>query len=148
MLDPRPAAAFAVFTEIGIINQLATRAFEQLLPPGLSLPQFAVLDHLMRLDGDWTPARLASAFQVPRPTMTNTLQRLHAAGLVDYAPDPRDRRGKLVVITKKGRVVRDRSRAAVEPLLRQIGKALPASLFGTLLGELVKLRAWLDAARD
>lgn len=147
-MDPRPAAAFAVFTEIGIINQLATRSFESALPPGLSLSQFSVLDHLIRLGGDWNPARLASAFQVPRPTMTNTLARLHAAGLVTFTPDPRDRRGKLVVITKKGRAMRDGARAGVEPLLRQIGKALPASLFGTLLTGLVPLREWLDTARE
>ena len=36
----------------------------------------------------------------------------------------------------------------IRVLTGEIGKALPASLFATLLPELVTLREWLDAARD
>lgn len=139
---------FGVFTEIGIINQLATRLFESYLPPGLRLAQFSVLDHIGRLDGDWTPARLAQAFQVPRPTMTHTLQQLAAAKLVDFVANPRDSRGKLVQITGKGRTTRDAARGAIAPLLDAIGVSMPDGLFAALLPPLEELRIFLDAARD
>lgn len=136
-------AAFRLFTEIGIIHQLATRQFEAILPPGMTLAQFGVLDHLLRLDGDWSPARLANAFQVPRPTMTNTLQRLAGAGLVVFEDDPRDGRGKLVRATPAGTAVRNAAVAAVAPVLADV----PEALVTALLPPLASLRAQLDAAR-
>jgi len=143
-----PVTVFGVFTEIGIINQLATRLFESFLPAGMSLAQFSVLDHIGRLDGDWTPARLANVFQVPRPTMTHTLQRLAAAKLVNFVANPRDARGKIVRLTAKGRAQRDAARDAATPLLEAIGAAMPAGLFAALLPPLGALRAFLDAAGD
>ncbi len=136
-------AAFRLFTEIGIIHQLATRRFESLAPAGLTVAQFSVLDHLLRLPGDWSPARLANAFQVPRPTMTNTLQRLAAAGLVTFETDPRDGRAKFVRPAPAAAATRDAAVAAVAPLLAE----LPEALVTALLPPLAQLRMQLDAAR-
>ena len=144
----RAITVFGVFTEIGMINQLATRLFESHLPAGMSLAQFSVLDQLGRLEGDWTPARLARALQVPRPTMTYTLQRLEAAKWVNFVADPRDARGKIVRITGKGRARRDATRDAAAPLLAAIGASMPTGLFAAMLPPLEALRAFLDAARD
>lgn len=139
---------FELFLEVAIIHQLATRAFEAVLPPPLTVPQFGVLDHLLRLPGAWSPGRLASAFQVPRPTMTNTLQRLAAAGLVRFESDPDDGRGKHVVATDAGRELRDRAIAALGPALAMLDAQLPPGAAETLLPPLAALRARLDAARD
>ena len=68
--------SFRFFTEIGIIEQLARNRLERGLPDGLKISQFSVLNHLVRLGGEWSPARLARAFQVTKGAMTNTLQRL------------------------------------------------------------------------
>ena len=143
-----PPPMFRLFTEIAIIHQLATRAFEAVLPPPLTVPQFGVLDHLLRLPGDWSPARLAGAFQVPRPSMTNTLQRLEAAGLVAFRGHPRDGRAKFVVATAAGEALRDRAVAALGPALADLARQLPPGAVETLLPQLADLRARLDAARE
>ncbi len=41
--------------------------------------------------------------------ITKRLDRLGEAGLVERRPDPNDRRGALVRLTRKGRVVIDRA---------------------------------------
>ena len=43
--------AFRLFTEIGIIEQLARNRLERGLPDGLKVSQFGVLNHLVRLGG-------------------------------------------------------------------------------------------------
>jgi DNA-binding MarR family transcriptional regulator len=48
--------------------------------------------------------------------MTNRVDRLAARGLVERLPDPRDRRGVLVRLTRSGRATVD---GALEGLLRR-----------------------------
>ena len=83
-----------VMTEIGIIAQLSQARLERNLPDGLSAAQFGVLIHFSRRGGRESPARLASAFQVTKGAMTNTLQRLEARGFVAIVGDPDDGRRK------------------------------------------------------
>ena len=67
MVEPaEDPPAFRLFTEIGIIEQLARNRLERGLPDGLKVSQFVVLNHLVRLGGEWSPARLANAFQVTK----------------------------------------------------------------------------------
>ena len=103
---------FEVFNEIGIIEQLARNRFERVLPHGMTLSQFSVLNHFARLGGEKSPLALARAFQVSKGTMTNTLQRLEVQGLVVLRPDPTDGRGKLVAITPLGESRREEAVAA------------------------------------
>jgi DNA-binding MarR family transcriptional regulator len=140
--------AFQVFNEIGIIEQLARNRFERTLPAGLTLPQFNVLNHFVRLGGEHSPARLASAFQVTRPTMTNTLQRLEAAGLVTSSPDPADGRAKIITVTDAGRAMRERCIEAQAPLLAELRDRLPEADLAALLPGLRRVRIMLDSARD
>jgi DNA-binding MarR family transcriptional regulator len=81
---------FQMFNEIGIISQLSSNRLERVLPEGMSIAQFSLLNHLVRLGGSWAPSRLARAFQVTKGAMTNTLQRLDAQGLIRVATDPDD----------------------------------------------------------
>jgi DNA-binding MarR family transcriptional regulator len=142
--DP-PVARF--FTEIGIIDQLATNLFTRTLPEGLTPAQFGVLNHLARLGGSPTPTDLARAFQVAKQTMTSTLTRLEATGLVAIAGDARDRRVKHVTLTAPGRLIRDRAYAAMEALMAS-ARALPTdSEVEPLLEPLRAIRERLDAAR-
>ena len=99
---------FRMFNEIGIISQLSSNRLERVLPPGISIAQFSLLNHLVRLGGAWAPSRLARAFQVTKGAMTNTLQRLEAQGLIRVTVDPDDARGKRVEITEAGRRMRER----------------------------------------
>ncbi len=140
--------AFRVFNEIGIIEQLSRNRFERVLPPGLTLSQFSVLNHFVRLGGARSPAALASAFQVTRSTMTNTLQRLERAGLIALEPDPADGRAKLVTITAAGRTTRDACVARLAPVLADLDGLLDPAELAALLPGLARLRALLDRARD
>jgi DNA-binding MarR family transcriptional regulator len=138
---------FALLNEIGIIEQLARNRFERGQPDGLRLPQFTVLNHLVRLGEGRGPAQLARAFEVGKPTMTHTLQRLEERGLIRLEPDPADARGKRVMLTEAGRARRE---AAVRwiaedlaPVAARLGVAPEAAL-----PSLVALRQALDRARD
>lgn len=140
--------AFRVMNEIGIIDQLGRTALEAVLPDDLTVPQFVVLNHFVRMGGERSPSDLARIFQVTKGTMTSTLQRLEAKGFIDMAPDPDDGRGKRVRITPAGRLAREASIAAVGPVLAEIEAAVGAEALASLLPALSRIRAHLDAARD
>ncbi len=83
-----PDAIFAFFTEIGILAQLSQTQFERLMPAGMTLAQFTVLNHCVRVSDGKSPATLARAFQVTKATMTSTLQRLEQKGSSRSMPTP------------------------------------------------------------
>ena len=141
-------AVFRLLTETGIIEQLARNQLERNLPDGLKMPQFGVLNHLVRLGGDWSPIRLANAFQVTKGAMTNTLQRLEKRGLVKVAADPEDGRGKLVSITEKGRAMRARCVKSVGPLIADLSAELSEKELAMALPVLGKVRRYLDTHRS
>ena len=135
-------------TEIGIIEQLVRTRLERDLPDGLKSSQFTLLNHLVRLGGDWSPGRLARAFQVTKGAMTNTVRRLEERGLVSVTADPRDGRGKLVSLTEAGRDMRQECFACVEPLLVELSRELTASELSAATRILEKTRRYLDTHRD
>ena len=138
---------FRMFNEIGIISQLSSNRLERVLPPGMSIAQFSLLNHLVRLGGAWAPSRLARAFQVTKGAMTNTLQRLEAQGLIRVAVDPDDARGKLVEITEAGRKMREKCVRATGTVMGDIIKLVPADDVGAVLPFLERLRKTLDENR-
>lgn len=138
---------FKVLNEIGIIAQLAGNRFEALLPDGLSFAGFTVLNHLVRLGDGKTPVELARAFQVSKGTMTNTLQRLEAKGLIMVVPHQEDRRAKRVTLTEAGRAAREDSIARLLPGLSGLEQEFGADELGSILPTLSRLRSWLDRAR-
>ena len=140
--------AFQVFTEIAIIDQLARHQMERALPDGLKVSQFGVLNHLVRLGGHWAPARLASAFQVTKGAMTNTLQRLEKRGLVQIVADPEDGRAKIVTITDVGRDMRVRCLECVGPVIGDLSRQFSDKEFEMILPVLERLRKYLDQSRS
>ena len=141
--------AYTFFNEIAIIDQLGRNRFERVLPDGLSIAGFSLLNHFVRLDKDQdTPSRLAKAFQVTKGAMTNTLHRLDALGLITIVADPSDRRGKLVSITQAGRAARDDAIARLAPSLQQLAGLIALQELADLVPTLMKLRTILDANRD
>jgi DNA-binding MarR family transcriptional regulator len=140
---------FQLFNEIGIINQLSTRMFERALPKGMTQAQFAVLNHFVRLGlEEKSPAELASAFQVTRPTMTSTLARMERAGLVAIKANPHDGRAKRVSITEKGRAMRERCVAAGSGLVPVLDALMTNAELAAILPPLTRLRSALDSLRD
>lgn len=148
-MTPDDPLAFRVFTEIGIIDQLVGHAFSQVLPGRITRAQFTVLNHFVRLGHEWqTPAQLASALQVSRPTITSTLSRLERVGLVEIDPDPDDGRGKRVSLTPEGRAMREQCIARVAATLADVERNVRADMLEQLLPLLSQLRQILDRMRD
>lgn len=141
--------AFEFFNEIGIIDQLVTTMLTNALPQGMTKAQFAVLNHFVRLEiAEKSPADLASAFQVRRPTMTSTLGRMKSSGLVAIRDDPRDGRAKLVSITAAGRDMREKCVSALATTIPTIEPIVTNSEMQALLPKLRKLRIGLDKLRE
>lgn len=145
--DDATALYFRLFTEIGIISQLSSNRLERLLPDGVSLAQFGVLTHFVRLGGQWSPTRLARAFQVTKGAMTNTLQRLEAQGLVRVLPDPEDSRAKLVELTASGKQMHAQCVRATSGALRDVAGLPSTADVQAALPVLEALRKALDNAR-
>lgn len=140
--------AFAVFTEVGILSQLASALLEAHLPDGMVTPQFAVLNHLAKRPEGQTPLALARAFQMPKTSMTHSLMILERRGLVEAAPNPADGRSKIMRITPAGTRFRADVIAAVAPDIASALEKLDLCTLDSLLPLLRHLRIVLDTARD
>lgn len=138
---------FRLFNEIGIIAQLSGNRMERVLPEGMSLAQFTVLNHFVRLGGAWAPSRLAAAFQVTKGAMTNTLQRLEAQGYVRIIADETDARAKLVTITDSGKKARERGVLATAEIIRDLAGQIPVEQVRDAIPFLERLRKVLDENR-
>ncbi|MFY8040731.1 MAG: MarR family winged helix-turn-helix transcriptional regulator [Bosea sp. (in: a-proteobacteria)] len=143
-----PDAFFAFFTEIGILAQLSQTQFERLMPAGMTLAQFTVLNHCVRVSDGRSPATLARAFQVTKGTMTSTLQRLEQKGLVLIQSDPRGGRSKIVHITEAGRAMREACISATAPWANDLLLKCDPREISELIPRLAALRKILDAERD
>ncbi len=141
------SSMFRFFTEIGIVEQLTRAKLERILPDGIKISQFTALNHLMRLQGKWSPARLANAFQVTRAAMTNTLQRLESRGLIKIEIDPGDGRGKLVSLSPAGRDMHEKCINAIGPLFASLEKEFGSQKFQVALPFLEEVRSYLDEHR-
>ena len=83
---------------------LARRFDEALRPVGLTNGQFSLMMSLNRP----APAGMGSVatlLGMDRTTLTAALKPLERRGLVDIAPDPADRRGRLLTLTEAGRAL-------------------------------------------
>ena len=139
---------FQFFTEIGIIEQLARAQFESVLPDGLKISQFSVLNHLVRLGDNQSPMHLAKAFQVTKGAITNTVQRLESRGLVKVIADPSDGRGKHICLTAKGRAIREECVHNIEPFMNELKDSLGKESFARALPILQQIRQTLDIKRN
>lgn len=147
MADATLGLYFKLFNEIGIIEQLIRTQFEARLPAGFVLPQFSVLNHLLRVKDGQTPLALARAFQVPKTSMTHSLAVLEKAALIELRPNPADGRSKQVFITEAGRRFRDDAIAAIAPDIARVAASFPPETAASVLPALEALRIFLDADR-
>lgn len=143
-----PSLLFDLFNEIGIINQLTTARLEAVLPDGLIAPHFIVLNHLTRVGEGATPQRMARAFQVPKTSLTHTLQGLEKRGLIEMRRNPEDGRSKTVWLTGAGRALRAEVVARLAAEAGQVLARLDLERLAQIKPVLAELRAVLDAARD
>jgi DNA-binding MarR family transcriptional regulator len=119
-----------------------------LLPDGLHLSHFSVLNHLVRVHDGVTPLRIAKAFQVTKGTMTNTLSVLSKRGLINILPHKTDGRSKLVFITEAGRLYQENAIAALFPAIKELDSKIDWGRVVKLLPELARIRQVLDEDRE
>ncbi len=137
----REPLAFQLLNELAIINQLSQARAGRLLAPGLNMAQFALLNHFSRLGGERSLVRLASAMQVTKAAMTNTVTRLLDKGLLMVRPDPADGRGKLVSLSAAGAAALEMAVAQLSQAMAEMGQVLSEDEVNQLLPPLRRLRA-------
>lgn len=137
--------AVALFGELFMADQLARNRISKVLPKGMELSHFSVLNHLARINDERTPAQLAKSFHVTRGAMTNTLTKLEWAGHVHIRPDWEDARQKFVAISPSGRAARDGAVASVVPLIAEVVQSIGQEKVRALLSVLRELRVSLEA---
>lgn len=141
-LDCEPMAVFGRLNRLDRVTNAEIEA--RLGEHGLSRGEFDVLATLRR-SGEphvLAPTALARWMMLSSAAMTNRVDRLEAAGLVERRPDPGDRRGVLVALTPEGKQTVDAAvadhveneRRLLEPLSEEERRTLNALLRKLLLG--------------
>jgi len=120
MSDTAHNLAVSLFSEILAVDQLARASVVRVLPKGMELSHFSVLNHLAHTGAERSPAQLAKTFHLTRGAMTNTLHKLEWAGWVHVRPDWDDARRKMVAISPSGLAARDAALAAIAPVIADV----------------------------
>ena len=116
--------AIMLFSEILGTDQILLNRLSKVLPKGMEISHFSVLNHLAWRDVERSPAQLAETFHVTRGAMTNTLTKLEWAGYVHIRPDWDDARRKMVTISPAGRQAREAALSATAPMITQVVEQL------------------------
>lgn len=124
MKNDSQSVAIMLFSELLAADHAVRSRLTRVLPKGMEISHFSVLNHLAWQGGESSPARLAEKFGVTRGAMTNTLNRLEWAGYVHIRPDWDDARRKMVGISPAGRQARDAAVAAITPMITEAVQSL------------------------
>ncbi|MDZ7710118.1 MAG: MarR family winged helix-turn-helix transcriptional regulator [Roseovarius sp.] len=136
--------AVALFSEILTNDQLIRSRLNRVMPKGMEISHFAVLNHLAHTGEERSPAQLAKSFHVTRGAMTNTLSKLEWAGYVHIRPDWEDARRKKVSISRSGCMARDAAISAITPMVSDLIADLGEDRVRASLPVLRELRAKLE----
>jgi len=120
MSDSSNTLAILLFSEILGTDQMLRSRLGKVLPKGMEISHFSMLNHLAWRDVERTPAQLAETFHVTRGAMTNTLAKLEWAGYIHIRPDWDDARRKLVTISPAGRQAREAALSAMAPMITKV----------------------------
>ena len=142
--DNSSSLAVALFSEILTADQLVRNRLSRVLPKGMEISHFSVLNHLARLNAERSPAQLAKSFHVTRGAMTNTLSKLELAGYVHIRPDWDDARRKMVAISPAGRRARDAAIEAISPMISELVAEIGDEKVRAVLPILRELRGKLE----
>ncbi|MDG2340271.1 MAG: MarR family transcriptional regulator [Paracoccaceae bacterium] len=136
--------AVSLFSEILTADQLARDRLGKVLPKGMEISHFSVLNHLAHSTEEKTPAQLAKSFHVTRGAMSNTLNKLEMSGYIHIRPDWDDARRKQVTISPAGRQAKNQALVAMAPLLEAVVTDLGEDRVRAALPILRELRLRLD----
>ena len=142
--NPSNSLAVTLFSEILTNEQLIRSKLSKVLPKGMEISHFSVLNHLARAGAERSPAQLAKSFHVTRGAMTNTLSKLEWAGYVHIRPDWDDARRKMVAISPAGQRARDAALSAITPVISDLVSELGEDRVRATLPVLRELRLQLD----
>ena len=145
MPEDTGALAVTLFSEILTADQLLRNRLSKVLPKGMEISHFSVLNHLAFTGQEKSPAQLAKTFHVTRGAMTNTLSKLEWAGYVHIRPDWDDARRKMVAISPAGRRARDQAISSITPLLNEVVGELGNEKVRAALPILRELRGKLES---
>lgn len=120
MSDDKNTFAIMLFSELLAADHSLRGRLTRVLPKGMEISHFSVLNHLAWQKGESSPARLAEKFGVTRGAMTNTLTKLEWAGYIHIRPDWDDARRKMVGISPAGKQARDDALAAITPMINDV----------------------------
>ena len=119
-MDSENSLAVSLFGEILALDQLVRNRLAKVLPKGMELSHFSVLNQLSHTKTERTPAQIAKSFRVTRGAITNTLNKLELSGYIHIRPDWDDARRKMVSISPAGVVARNNALAAVTPIINEL----------------------------
>ena len=119
-MDSENSLAVSLFGEILALDQLVRNRLAKVLPKGMELSHFSVLNQLSHTKTERTPAQIAKSFRVTRGAITNTLNKLELSGYIHVRPDWDDARRKMVSISPAGVVARNNALAAVTPIINEL----------------------------
>jgi DNA-binding MarR family transcriptional regulator len=145
MRDQTSGLNISLISELLTVDQLIRNRLAKVLPKGMELSHFSVLNHLAHLNAERTPAQLAKSFHVTRGAMTNTLNKLEVAGHIHIRPDWDDARRKMVAISPAGRNARDAAITALMPVISDIFDQVGEDRLKSVLPILRDLRLKMDA---
>ena len=148
MSDDPNNLAISLFSEVLTVDQLLRNNLAKVLPKGMELSHFAVLNQLANIGAERTPTQLAKSFHVTRGAMTNTLAKLEIAGYVHIRPDWDDARRKLVALSPSGRMARNAALDAVSPIISSLVSDLGSERVKALLPAMRTLRLLLEQNND
>lgn len=144
MSETNDNLAVALFSEVFMADQLARNRLSKALPKGMELSHFSVLNHLINVNAERSPAQLAKAFHVTRGAMTNTLNKLEWAGHIHIRPDWDDARRKHVTISPSGRKARDIALNAIAPIISKVVEKIGTNRVRAALPVLREFRDQMD----
>jgi len=119
-MDSENSLAVSLFGEILALDQLVRNRLAKVLPKGMELSHFSVLNQLSHTKTERTPAQIAKSFRVTRGAITNTLNKLELSEYIHVRPDWDDARRKMVSISPAGIVARNNALTAVTPIINEL----------------------------
>ena len=143
-MDNDSSLAVPLFGEILALEQLVRNRLAKVLPKGMGLSHFSVLNQLSHTKIERTPAQIARSFRVTRGAITNTLNKLELSGYIHVRPDWEDARRKMVSISPAGMVARNNALTAVTPIIEDLARDMGEERLKAIVPILRELRQKLE----
>ena len=143
-MDNENSLAVPLFGEILALDQLVRNRLAKVLPKGMELSHFSVLNQLSHTKIERTPAQIAKSFRVTRGAITNTLNKLELSGYIHVRPDWEDARRKRISISPAGMVARNNALTAVTPIIEDLARDVGEGRLKAIVPILRELRQKLE----